>query len=178
MPNENDVILDSSLEQVVDNSEVVKTPETTPDKKIEKVVPYSRFKSVNDELAALKAKPVQVVNSSLDVNDYIEISASLEGLDAREKEYLAKQHKVTGQPLNEIRKSEDFGFWQSSYQGKKSRDQASLTPSTKQPDDTSPISLEEALNNASTIEEKEAILAQVGYSVGKQSSAATRVKIG
>lgn len=173
MEETKDVIQDSSPEQVENNSEVVKTPESEPEQKTEeKTVPYSRFQQIVEENKKLKSQPVKVVNKSLDVEDYIDISASLEGLDQKEKERLAREHKLSGKPLAEIRKDEDFLLWQSAYRQKSEKERASLIPSNKQPDDNSPISLEDALNNASTVEEKEAILkASMGYHIGNKHRA-------
>lgn len=104
--------------------------------------------------------------SKLDVGDYIDISASLEGLDQREKEKLAKEHKLTGQSLTEIRKSEDFILWQSAYKADAEKRKAVIPPSGKQPDSDTPISLEKALGEAQTLEEKEKLLQDsLGYSV-------------
>src|SRR3990167_1914049 len=121
MENENDEVLDSSPgEVVVYDSEVEQTHESeAPVKADEKTVPYSRFREVNEELTKLKNQPAKtVVKNTLDVEDYIDISASLEGLDQREKEYLAEQHKLSGKSLGEIRKDENFNLWQSAYRDK------------------------------------------------------------
>lgn len=97
---------------------------------------------------------------ALEVTDFIDISASLEGLDQREKEYLASQHKLTGKPLSEIRKDENFGFWQSAYRQKLEKEKA-LTPSGAQPEADKPVSFDEKLANA-TMEEKEKLLTDAG----------------
>jgi predicted nucleic acid-binding protein len=111
------------------------------------------------ERKALEVKLNQDTSKmSLEVNDFIDISASLDGLDQREKEYLAKQHKMTGKPLSEIRKDEDFVLWQDSYRQKVEKEKLSIKPSSKQSDSDSPISLEEALANATTMDEKQKIL--------------------
>ena len=164
-----------ATEQETTTEEAVETPKTYSEKEFKEVV--ARAKRAEASLKTEKSKP-PVVKTSLDVDDYINISASLDGLDQKEKAKLAKEHQITGKPLAEIRNDEDFVLWQSAYRAKKATAEASITPSTKQPDDNSPISLEDALNNASTIAEKEAILAQMGYTIGKSSSAATRVKLG
>jgi hypothetical protein len=116
---------------------------------------------------------------SLDVGDYIDISASLEGLTQREKEKLASEHKLTGKPIREIRNSEDFTLWQSALKQKLEKEAASLTPSSKQPDDNSPISLDQALAEAGDdVAKKEAILAEtMGYTIGVKPRA-DRVIIG
>lgn len=167
MEEEKDVAQESSPEEVVEEtpvvSEDVKTPESEPktDKKEEKVVPFSRFKEVNDELSKLKKEPVKVVNKALDVEDYIDISASLEGLDAREKQYLAQQHKNTGKPLSEIRKDEDFGLWQTAYRAKVEKELQTLKPSGAQSESERPKTLEQQLAGA-TVAEKEEILTKIG----------------
>jgi hypothetical protein len=177
MDTENDVIQDSSPEQVEVISEDVKTPDSEPEQKTEKTVPYSRFQEVVDENKRLKTKP-PLVKTSLDVGDYIDISASLEGLDSREKERLAREHKLSGRPLKEIREDEDFKLWQSAYRQDVEKKKASLIPSNKQPDDTGDISLEDALNGAQTMEEKERILQEsMGYSI-QNKPRSDRVNIG
>ena len=118
---------------------------------------------------ALEAKLNTSQKTALDVGDYINISASLDGLDTREKEYLAQQHTLTGKPLNEIRASEDFGFWQSSYQQKVEKDKLTLKPTNRQSEADEPVSLAEALENATTMEEKEKILNEsMGYKIGNK----------
>lgn len=155
-----DVIPASSPEQVID-SEVVKTPPSVPAKPEDKTVPYERFAEVNKELAALKKAPPTVVKPVLDVEDYIDISASLEGLDQREKEYLAKQHKLTGKPIKEIRNDEDFTLWQGAYRQKVEKE-LTLKPSGTQPESDKPKTLSEKLATAS-MAEKEQILIDAGY---------------
>lgn len=125
---------------------------------------------------AAEAKLNTSQKSALDVGDYIHISASLDGLDTREREYLATQHTLTGKPLNEIKDSEDFQLWRSAYQQKVEKDKT-LTPSNRQPESDLPQSLDEALAGASTIAEKEAILAQMGYDF-KSKSRSDKVIIG
>lgn len=114
----------------------------------------------------------------LKVEDFIDISASLEGLDQSEKIRIAREHKLSGKPLAEIRKDEDFLLWQSAYRAKVEKDKKVIIPANKQIDENAPISLEEALAGASTLAEKEEILQKnIGYNTGKRSSS-DRVKIG
>jgi hypothetical protein len=180
MENETDVFPESSPEEVAPSvrseevvSEDVKTPKLEP-KSSEKVVPYDRFKEVNDELKRIKERP-PVVKTTLDVEDYIDISASLDGLDQREKEFLAQQHKFSGKSLNEIRQSEDFTLWQSAYRAKVEKERLSLTPSSTQPDADKPQSLAERLASAS-LADKEKILVEAGLYKSPRS-AADRVNI-
>lgn len=164
MENEEGVVLEYSPEEVVEEviSEDVKTPTSeAPKKPEEKVVPYDRFKKVNDELKKLKEQPVKEVNKALDVDDYINISASLQGLDAREQEYLAKQHKLSGQSLTELRNSEDFTLWQTAYRTKMEKEKKSLAPSSEQADADRPKSFVEKIRGAS-LSETEEMLTKAG----------------
>lgn len=107
----------------------------------------------------------------LKVEDFIDISASLEGLDTKEKERISREHKLTGKPLSEIRKDEDFLLWQSAYRQKAEKEKANILPSSKQPNSDEPISLDDALNQATTDAEKEKILTEAGlYKEGKRRS--------
>jgi hypothetical protein len=119
------------------------------------------------ERKALEAKLNEVQKSNvkskgLDVEDYIDISASLEGLDQREKEYLAKQHKLTGKPLPELRQDEDFKLWQSAYQTKVEKERKAMPPTGTQPESERPATLTERLAKAISIEEKQKILEEAG----------------
>ena len=98
---------------------------------------------------------------TLDVEDYIDISASLEGLDQREKERLAKEHKLTGRSLTEIRKDEDFLLWQSAYRQDVEKKRLTLAPSGKQSESDRPRSLSQRLASAS-MADKEKILTEAG----------------
>lgn len=183
MNNENeDVTQESSPEEeeVVEGTETEeefvppvrddeKTPTVSvPPKKTEtNTVPYSRFKEVNDELAKLKNRPVESTKS-LEVDDFINISASLEGLNQAEKSYLAEQHKLTGKPLSEIRNSENFLLWQSGYHAKVEKERA-LKPNSAQPDGDAPRTLSgeiSRLNNGTNfkanLEQQEKLLQEAG----------------
>jgi len=169
--NTYDENLDSSPEEVVeeeveetsDVSEDVQTPTKSEPSltKADKTVPYERFKQVNDELSKLKNQPAKVVNTALDVEDYIDISASLEGLDQKEKEFLAEQHKLSGKSLKDIRNDENFLLWQGAYREKVEKERLTLTPSGKQTEASKPKSIMDKLASA-TFEEKEKILAEAG----------------
>jgi len=162
-----ETVVEESVEEVVEEtpteeivSEDVETPTPEAPKAEEKVVPYSRFKEVNDELAAMKKQP-EKSTVALNVEDYIDISASLEGLDQREKAYLAQQHKLTGKPLSDIRNDEDFGLWQSAYRAKTEKEKLSLKPSGGQAESDKPKTLTEKLQGASLVD-KERILTEAG----------------
>lgn len=99
--------------------------------------------------------------STLGVDDYIDISASLEGLDKREKEYLAQQHKLSGTPLKELRESEDYTLWQKAYRDKVAEEKKTLAPSGAQEDADRPKSIVSKLKDAS-MAETEKILIDAG----------------
>ena len=130
---------------------------------VENTVPYSRFKEINDKLKDEKAKNARSKNveAQLGVDEFIDISTSLEGLDQREKEYVSREHKLSGSKLSDIRNSEDFKLWDSAYKAKVEKDKLTLKPSGKQSESDKPMSLVDKLANAS-IEEKEKILIEAG----------------
>jgi len=148
------------LQEAPNVSEDEKTPASPEPDTGEQTVPYSRFKKVNDELKNMKNKPVQRSSSELDVDDFIEISASLKGLDRQEQEWLTEEHKATGRTLSDVRKSEKFKLLQSAYRAKVAKDK-SLRPSNKQDEADKPQGLLERLAGA-TIEEKQKILEEAG----------------
>jgi len=143
----------------VDRNEFNKVSELAKNQKIRAEKEEAKRKSLEAELINLR-KAKSENKAALDVGDYIDISASLEGLDQREKEYLAQQHKMSGKPLNEIRKEEDFSLWQSAYQAKKEKE-LSLKPTGTQSDSDAPRSITERLRTAS-LAEKEQILVDAG----------------
>lgn len=152
-----DVIVESSPEEVIE--EVEQTPSPEPEPTQEKVIPYDRFQEVIKENKKLKEQTK--TQSSLDVSDYIDISASLEGLDQKEKEYLAKQHKLSGESLKDIRNSEDFSLWQTAYRAKVEKEQLAMRPSSTQSESEGPKSFVDKLKSAS-IKEKEELLEKAG----------------
>lgn len=162
MDDTNENVIEESLpeevEEVEEVSETVPEPQTTQETK-EKLIPYDRFKEVVNENKKLKEQTKTV--SGLDVVDYIDISASLEGLDQKEKEYLAKQHKLSGDSLKDIRNSEDFTLWQSAYRQKVEKEQLSLKPSGTQSESELPKSFTERLKSAS-LADKEKLLEEAG----------------
>lgn len=169
---------------VVEPEETTETTKETPEvshetpKEETVILKKSDFTKLNRKAIAYDAKknePIEV-KATLDVEDYIGISASLEGLDQREKEYLAEQHKLSGRPLAELRKDENFGLWQSAYRAKVEKENNALAPSSTQSDSERPKSLTERLASAS-LAEKEAILAEAGLYKSPRPKA-DRVKIG
>ena len=136
----------------------------------------SEKKKLEEKLNKL-TKENGISEKSLDVEDYIDISASLEGLDQKEKEYLAKEHKLSGKSLSEIRKDEDFQLWQSAYRAKVEKDKSSLAPSGTQDESGAPQTLTQRLANAKSIDEKEEILIEAGlYKSYKKRPDARRIE--
>lgn len=154
-----DVIEESLPEEVEEVEETVSETAPEPQPTQEKVVPYDRFQEVIKENKKLKEQTK--TSTGLDVSDYIDISASLEGLDQKEKEYLAKQHKLSGDSLKDIRNSEDFNLWQSAYRMKVEKEQLSLKPSGTQAESDVPKSFTERLKSAS-LADKEKLLEEAG----------------
>jgi hypothetical protein len=176
MDTQNDVTQDSSPETVVAPemevvSEDAKTPTESAPQKAEERVPRERLneevakrRKAEEEARSLKEraeKLQKVASKSLDVEDYIDISAALEGLDQREKSYLAEQHKLSGKTLSEIRNGEDFSLWQSAYRAKVEKERQTLSPSSKQSESERPKSLTQKLKDAS-LADKEKILSEAG----------------
>lgn len=163
MENEETVV-----EPQVDQEPTTETVEETVEVKEEvKVDPNvealrqvtARAKRAEAEKKALEAQ-LKASKNTLDVEDYIDISASLEGLDQREKEKLAQEHKLTGKSLKEIRESEDFQLWDSAYRQKVEKEKL-LKPSGTQAESDKPQSLAERLASASQAD-KEKILSEAG----------------
>ena len=162
MEEQNEGAQEAVVEQE-ETTETIETPEVETQKEETVVLKKADFTKMNRKALAYDAKknePIEV-KASLDVSDYIDISASLEGLDQREKEYLAQQHKQTGKSLTELRKDEDFGLWQSAYRQKVEKERLTLSPSSTQSESERPKSLTERLASAS-LAEKEQILAEAG----------------
>lgn len=163
-----------SLDANLDPVEVTETvtPQVTTDAPVEDVskdlqsalAQKEHFRQKAEKLAqerkALEAKLQSKAQASLNVEDYIDISASLEGLDAREKMRLAEEHKLSGKPLKDIRESEDYQLWQSAYRAKQEKENA-LKPNAAQVLEDVPVSLAQRLARAS-ITEKEQILREQG----------------
>lgn len=135
------------------------------------------------ERKALEKKLNELTKSapkpSLDVEDYIDISASLDGLDQREKERLAKEHKLTGRPLKDIRKDEDFVLWQKAYRDKVEKEKQTLTPTTAQAETAPPMTFVEKLKAAKSVDEKEKLFAEAGMaSKIRRNPNAGKIKLG
>jgi hypothetical protein len=130
---------DTKDTEILEETPKEETPKETPkDSELEdrNKQLFERAKKAEAEAKTLRSqleKKDKPQEKGLDVEDYIDISASLEGLDQREKTKLAQEHKLTGKTLTEIRASEDFQLWQSAYKAKVEKEKA-LNPSTKQTD--------------------------------------------
>lgn len=121
-----------------------------------------KFEKAEAERKALEARlNAPTTSAPLAVEDYIDISTSLDGLDQREKAYLAEQHRLSGKPLKEIRNNEDFALWQSAYRAKQEKENA-LKPSATQVLEDAPKTLTDRLRSAATLTEKEQILREAG----------------
>lgn len=129
---------------------------------------HFRTKFEKEEAARVAAEKVAKEQGgggkvALEVEDFIDISASLEGLDTREKEYLANQHKLTGKTLGEIRKDENFLLWQSAYQQKVEKEKSALKPTGTTVTEDAPTSLEARLSKEGlSIADKEKLLTEAG----------------
>lgn len=162
--DENELVIDETLEVEENGENSEKSPELV---ELEKKATLAENYKIRAEKAERekKALEAQVRNQgekpSLGVEDYIDISASLEGLDQREKEYLASQHKQSGKSLKEIRQDEDFTLWQTAYREKVEKEKLSLKPSGTQSESDRPMSFTERLANAS-VADKEKLLAEQG----------------
>jgi len=160
--------LDPELEPIVETPVVEETPEPAEDPKlttalIQKEKFREKFEKAEAERKALEAKLNESARKGtvpLAVEDYIDISTSLDGLDAREKAKLAEDHKLSGKPLKDIREGEDYQLWQSAYRAKMEKEN-SLKPSATQTLEDGPRSLKDRLANA-TLAEKEEILRESG----------------
>lgn len=155
--NETDVVEPESTEEAEPEGE---TPQDDSALK-SALAQKEHFRNKLKEAEAKLAKAGQAsVNAALDVEDYIDISTSLGGLDPVEQAYLAKQHKLTGEPMKEIRESEDFQLWNSAYRQKVEKERA-LRPNATQENEEAPRSVVDKLRNAS-IAEKEQLLREAG----------------
>lgn len=162
MSEELEEVVQPEVEQEAEPEESV-VEEPVVDKELEaRRQLTARAKKAEAEAKVLEAKLKAATGAKppLDVEDFLDISASLEGLDQREKSYLAEMHKLTGKPLAEIRKDENFGLWQSAYRQKVEKE-LSLKPSGTQSESDKPMSFSELLAKSS-VADKEKILTDAG----------------
>jgi len=164
MENE-ETVVQPQVDQETTPEKVEESVETKEETKVDPNVEAlrqvtARAKRAEAEKRALEAQ-IKASKSTLDVEDYIDISASLDGLDQREKEKLASEHKMSGKPLKDIRESEDFQLWDSAYRQKVEKERLALKPTGTQTESDRPQSLADKLANASQAD-KEKILAEAG----------------
>ena len=112
---EEEVQLEENEEEVTpeEETEAEKPEEKSIDPKFQALDAQKRQwreKAENLEKEVAKLKKVKTPDGKLEVDDYIDISASLDGLDQKEKEKLSREHKLTGEPLSEIRKNKVFAL--------------------------------------------------------------------
>lgn len=138
-----------------------------------------KYEKAEAERKALEAKLNKRVQEGpspvLDVDDYIDISTSLDGLDARQKAYLAEQHKLSGKPMKDIRSSEDFQLWNEAYTARTQRE-AALKPSATQEQEEVVKPFTQRLKGAS-LEDKQRMLEEAGLYKEKRPRA-DKVDIG
>lgn len=168
--NETETVEPESTEEATEEAEE-ETPEATQEEPALKSAlaqkEHFRNKLKEAEAKLAKAQKAGAAPTALDVEDYIDISTSLSGLDPVEQAYLARQHKLTGESMKEIRESEDFQLWNTAYKQKQEAERA-LKPNSQQEVEDAPKSLTDRLKGAS-IEEKQRILAEAGmYKDNKQ----------
>lgn len=114
-------------------------------------------KALEEQLQKLQKR---AEGKGLDVEDYIDISSSLDGLDTRQKAFLAEQHRLSGKPLKDIRQSEDFQLWNEAYSARLQKEAALRPNSTQEVEEVNkPFTAQ--LKNAS-LAEKEKMLAEAG----------------
>lgn len=158
----NDVNSDSSTEQVAD-SEVVNTPEVAPAKTTdEKVVPYDRFKKVNDELAALKNQPKDTTkNETVDALEFIKLGKKLQDYSDTEIDFATEV--AHSKSPESILKALDNPMVKLAIQANREKEakELSLKPSGTQSESDTPKSLTERLASAS-LADKEKILQEAG----------------
>jgi len=158
--NEADVVEPESTEEVK-----TEEPVEQDDSKLKSALAqkeHFRKKAEEAEKALEKARKASSNSPAapLDVEDYIDISASLQGLDQREQAFLAEQHKLTGKSLKDLRESEDFQLWDEAYQARKEKERA-LAPNSTQELEEAPKSFINKLKGAS-LAEKEELLKEQG----------------
>lgn len=163
--NEDEQVLEPEVETDETVNEEVEVDASALIEQLEKEKEARRQLTARAKDAEARAKTLEAQlgtqgSAPLAVEDYIDISTSLDGLDAREKAKLAEEHKLSGKPLKTIREGEDYQLWQSAYRAKMEKENA-LKPSATQQLEDAPMTLADRLRNA-TIAEKEAILRESG----------------
>lgn len=171
-------------EQTSENQEEsVETPEEDPQKEVvnkelkslqaQKDHFREKAERAESERKKLEAQLNKVtegkVQPSLDVEDYIEMSSSLSGLDPREQEYIVKEHKLSGTSLKEIRESEDFQLWDSAYRMKKEKEEKALKPSSTQAEAQAQKGFVDRFDEANKDEQEEMLIKAGLYKPPRQN---------
>jgi hypothetical protein len=162
MEETKDVSQDSSPEQVA-VSEDVNTPPSVPVKAEEKVVPYDRFKEVNDELARLKNQPRnEVKDSSVEALDFIKLGKKLQNYSDEEIDFATEVAKSKSpDAILAALDNEMVQLAISARREKLEKEQLALKPTGTQSDSDAPRSFSERLATAS-VADKEKILTEAG----------------
>jgi hypothetical protein len=160
---ENDVEQDSSPEVETEVREDVTTPvDPAPQSKVEKTVPYSRFKNVNDELTKLKSKPAPA-ESPVKALEFVKLGKKLQEYSDEEIDFAVAHAK--SQDPDEILKALNDEMVQLAIQAKREKvdKEKSLKPSGTQPVEDRPRKLSEVLNDPKVPQdEKEKLMKQFG----------------
>jgi hypothetical protein len=162
MDENNDVILESSPEQVAD-SEVVNTPESEPVKTDEKVVPYARFKEVVEENKQLKSQPKETAsNEPVDALEFIKLGKKLQDYSDDEIDFATEVAKSKSpEAILKALDNEMVKLAINAKREKEEREKLSLKPTGTQSDSDRPMSFTEKLASAS-MADKERILTEAG----------------
>lgn len=187
MPEDTTVVDDTTTPTVEEPVEVPETPAPAPvvdpaekaalEAKNRQLFERTKKAEADAKAARAEAEALKKNPSALDVEDYIDISAALDGLDQREKKYLAEQHKLTGKPLSELRNDENFVLWQSAYHQKVEKEN-SVKPSGTQPESPKPKTLGSALAESNDLASKEEMLRKAGLYKDPGSPRNDRVILG
>jgi len=114
----------------------------------------AELKKVQEELAKAKI-PIS------DVDAILEVQSSTKDLDNDEVAELKLRASSIGKSLSEARQDKNYQLWQKAHREAVEKDKT-LTPSTKQDEVDKPKSYVQRLNEATTQEEKEKILNEMG----------------
>jgi len=144
----------------------------TPDKKTEHTDAekraYARMKEAEDSAKKAKAELKKVQEELAkakipisDVDAILEVQSSTKDLDNEEVAELKLRASSIGKSLSETRQDKNYQLWQKAHREAVEKDKT-LTPSTKQDEVDKPKSYVQRLNEATTQEEKEKILNEMG----------------
>jgi len=142
-----------------------------------------RAKKFEDSLKSFKSTEINASSEnskrkdSFDIEELVEVTSVLEGLDASEKKRLIQESRLKNASLKEAKEDEDFVLWQKSHREKVAQEQSEIDPSSRQPDKEKEKSFEEQLESA-TLEEKEKLLSEKGlWKPPKRRPESERIKL-